>query len=141
MKQETFAPWAEPVPGAPYPMTADDVLALPDDGWFYELVEGRLVRMPMSGGEASRIAVRLVVALSVFAEPRHLGAVLGAITGALWLCGFVFWQAVDPDDPGKVLAVEVMSVQKAWWRKTRDRFRRRDEVSLRPSSSQRSDAD
>lgn len=81
MKQETFAPWAEPAPGAPYPMTADDVLALPDDGWFYELVEGRLVRMPMSGGKASRIAVRLVVALSVFAEPRHLGAVLGADGG------------------------------------------------------------
>lgn len=81
MKQATFAPWAELVPGAPYPMTADDVLALPDDGWFYELVEGRLIRLPMSGGEASRIAVRLVVALSLFVEPRHLGAVLGADGG------------------------------------------------------------
>lgn len=81
MKQATFAPWAEPVPGAPYPMTADDVLSLPDDGWFYELVEGRLIRMPMSGGEASRIAARLVVTLSLFVEPRHLGALLGADGG------------------------------------------------------------
>ena len=41
------APWAEVVPGAP-PMTVDELEALPDDGWTYELVAGTLVRMPLS---------------------------------------------------------------------------------------------
>jgi hypothetical protein len=31
MKQNTLAPWAEPVPDAPYPMTADELLALRED--------------------------------------------------------------------------------------------------------------
>jgi Uma2 family endonuclease len=50
MRQETLAPWAELAPDAPFPMTVDEALALPDDGRRYELVEGRLVRMPLSGG-------------------------------------------------------------------------------------------
>src|SRR5437660_564929 len=52
------APWAEVVPNAP-PISADDLLTMPDDGWQYELVEGVLVRMPQSGYEASHIALRL----------------------------------------------------------------------------------
>ena len=42
------APWAEPAP-PPYSgrlFAASDLAALPDDGWLYELVAGRLVRMP-----------------------------------------------------------------------------------------------
>jgi Uma2 family endonuclease len=73
----TLAPWAEVVPDTG-PMTVDELLALPQDEWMYELVEGRLVRMPASGGEASRIAARLVAALIVFVEPGNLGAVTGA---------------------------------------------------------------
>lgn len=34
--------------------------------------------MPLSGGEASRIAARLVAALVIFVEPHSLGAVTGA---------------------------------------------------------------
>ncbi len=78
MARETFAPWAEIVPGAPYPMTVDQLLALPDDGQLYELVEGRLVRMPPSGGGASNIGLRLASALQTFAEPAGLGVVTGA---------------------------------------------------------------
>ena len=77
MAHETFAPWAELVPGAGR-MTVDDLLALPDDGWQYELVEGRLVRMPGSGGEASSIALNLGAALLAFVRPRRLGIVTGA---------------------------------------------------------------
>ena len=79
MAQETtLAPWAEPVPGRG-PMTVEDLLALPDgDQWQYELVEGRLVRMPASGGEASKIAALLVAALINFVVPRRLGTVTGA---------------------------------------------------------------
>jgi Uma2 family endonuclease len=75
----TLAPWAEEVPGAPFPMTVDDLLAMPEDAdWQYEVVDGRLVRMPGSGWEATRIAARLVAALLVYVEDRDLGAVTGA---------------------------------------------------------------
>jgi Uma2 family endonuclease len=76
----TIAPWAEEVPGAPFPMTVDEVMRLAEQNerWMYELVGGRLVRMPLSGGDASRIAARLVGALIAFVEAQDLGAVLGA---------------------------------------------------------------
>ncbi len=75
MKQNTLAPWAEPVPDAPYPLTADDLLAMPDDGYIYELVEGRLVRMPGSGLEASSIAMYLGSLITIFTRSRKLGIV------------------------------------------------------------------
>lgn len=81
MKQEMLAPWAEPAPDAPFPMTVNEALALPDDGWQYELVEGRLVRMPLSGGRAAKLALRLGTVLLTFVEPRNLGEVLGADGG------------------------------------------------------------
>jgi Uma2 family endonuclease len=77
MAQNTLAPWAELVPDVG-PMTVDQLLALPQDQWMYELVDGRLVRMPASGGEASNIALRLAAALMLFAEDRGLGRVTGA---------------------------------------------------------------
>ena len=74
----TLAPWAELVPDVGR-MTVDDLLALPDDSeWQYEVVEGRLVRMPASGFGASQIALRLAAALLAFVEDRGLGAVTGA---------------------------------------------------------------
>src|SRR5437764_12924596 len=51
-----IAPWAEIVPGAP-PMTADDLLTLPDDGSIYEVVDGVLVRMAGSGDLATTTAM------------------------------------------------------------------------------------
>ncbi len=77
MAQNTLAPWAELVPGSGS-MTVDHLLALPQDEWMYELVEGRLVRMPASGGDASAIAARLLIALGIFVEPRGLGTLTGA---------------------------------------------------------------
>jgi Uma2 family endonuclease len=78
MAHETLAPWAEPVPGRTS-ATVDELLALPeDDGWQCELVEGRLVRMPASGGEAAVIAARLVIALGGYVEAHALGRVIGA---------------------------------------------------------------
>ncbi|MGH2517854.1 MAG: Uma2 family endonuclease [Ktedonobacterales bacterium] len=75
MKQDIIAPWAEPAPGAPDPMTTEEMLALADDGWQYELVEGRLVRMPGSGVEASEVTLILAAALLSFVRPRKLGVV------------------------------------------------------------------
>ena len=78
MQQHTLAPWAEPVPNAPTGLTANDLLDLPDDGYTYELVEGRLVRMPGSGLEATVIAGNLLVLLHMFVKARKLGIVSGA---------------------------------------------------------------
>ena len=78
MTTDTLAPWAELVPNAE-PMTVDKLLALPDDdGWQYELVEGRLVRMPPGGLRSSRVAVRLILRLGAFVEDHRLGTVTGA---------------------------------------------------------------
>jgi Uma2 family endonuclease len=77
MAREMLAPWAKIVPDKG-PMTVNGLLALPDDGWMYELVEGRLVRMPASGFEASRIAARLIFALGTFVQVHGLGAVTGS---------------------------------------------------------------
>ncbi len=70
------APWAEVVPHRP-PMTTDELHALPDDGWTYELVHGVLVRMPLSSFGASNVGMRLAARLSVYVEDNDLGAVTG----------------------------------------------------------------
>jgi Uma2 family endonuclease len=96
-QRTTVAPWAEEVPGASYPMTIDDLLALPEDAqWQYELVDGRLVRMPASGFEASALAMRLGIVLGTFVLPRHLGMLTGA-DGTYDLT-----QPGDPGDTGLV---------------------------------------
>jgi hypothetical protein len=77
---DTLAPWAEIVPDTG-PMTTEELLALPDDGWQYELVEGRLVRMPPSGLDASTLALRLGGALIAFVEAHNLGRATGADGG------------------------------------------------------------
>jgi capsule polysaccharide export protein KpsE/RkpR len=55
-----------------------------------------------------------------------LGVVLGGLAGSLWVGGFLFWEAIEPDDPTKAFLLEIASVQKAWWRRTRDRVHRRN---------------
>ena len=76
-RHESVAPWAEVVP-TPRPVTVDTLLALPDDGYVYEVVEGVLIRMAGSGNRATTIAATILAALLTFARPRRLGAVTGA---------------------------------------------------------------
>src|SRR5947209_10015707 len=76
MGVNTIAPWGELVPDTGS-MTADELLALPDDGWIYELVKGRLIRMPPEGGEASSIGVLLTGAILTFVLQHGLGRVTG----------------------------------------------------------------
>ncbi len=72
----SLAPWAEIVPNMP-PMTVDDLHAIPDDGFVYELIQGVLVRMPLSGLRASSIGMRLAARLTVYVEDNGLGVVTG----------------------------------------------------------------
>ncbi len=75
----TIAPWAEEAPGAPYPMTIADLLALPEDAKLkYEVLHGRLVRTAAGGARENEIAARLIAALDAFVHPHNLGQVTGA---------------------------------------------------------------
>jgi len=74
---DPVTPWAEVAPDAPYPMTVDELHALPDDGWAYELLNGVLVRMPLSSFGASSVGYRLGGRLSVYVEDNDLGVVTG----------------------------------------------------------------
>jgi len=93
---DTLAPWAEIVPNKGR-MTVNDLLALPDDGWRYEVVEGVVVRMAGSGEEATTIGGNVYFALRGFVQPLRLGVVTpadgvykftGAETGLLPDAGF-----------------------------------------------------
>ncbi len=77
MAHETIAPWAEKVPGVG-PMTADELLRMPDDAeWKHELVDGVLVRMPSPGFRHGKLAVRLARVLGNYVDQRALGDVVG----------------------------------------------------------------
>ena len=82
MARETPAPWAERVLDRG-PMTADELLRMPRDGWRYELVDGVLVRMPPPGYKHGQIVGRLARRLGIYADVHGLGEVLGAETGFL----------------------------------------------------------
>lgn len=71
------APWAEIVPNVG-PMTASDLLALPDDGYVYEVVDGVLVRMAGSKPRALFVADRLNRRLGDYVEDQALGQTTGA---------------------------------------------------------------
>jgi len=73
--QNTLAPWGELVGDPRTPLTPDDLSALPDDGWRYELVERRLVRMPGTGLEHLEVTDNLHAALRAFVKANHLGLV------------------------------------------------------------------
>jgi len=76
MQQKTL--WGERVVGAPYPFQVADLADLTDDSYTYEIVEGKLIRMPGSGVDASRIGARLLIALGGYVDAHGLGDVLGA---------------------------------------------------------------
>ncbi len=59
-------------------MTVDDLLAWPDDGWRYEVVEGVLVRVAGSGAWATTIGRRLGARLGDYVDAHDLGLVTGA---------------------------------------------------------------
>ncbi|HLL71416.1 MAG TPA: Uma2 family endonuclease [Pyrinomonadaceae bacterium] len=62
-------------------MSAEELLAMPDDGFRYELVEGELRQMSPAGHNHGRIAMRLAVPLGKFVADNNLGEVYAAETG------------------------------------------------------------
>ena len=71
-------------------MTADELLAMPDDGFHrYELVKGELISMAPAGGEHGAIGSRTCRRIGNFVEANDLGEVFNADTG--------FIISTDPD--------------------------------------------
>ncbi len=71
------APWAEPAP-PPYTgrlFRAADLAAIPEDGWRYELVAGRLVRMPPPKSRHGYLESEIGAMLRAYVKPRGLGRV------------------------------------------------------------------
>jgi hypothetical protein len=64
-------------------ITADELLAMPKDGFHCEPVKGVLIRISPTGGEPGTIAARLTVILGHFIFEKELGLVFGAETGHL----------------------------------------------------------
>jgi Uma2 family endonuclease len=63
------------------PVTADELLAMPDDGYRYELVKGELRRMAPTGDEHGDITMELAGALYRHVKTERLGKVYAAETG------------------------------------------------------------
>lgn len=113
MRAEELAPWAELAPQDGV-LTVDELLALPDDGWVYELVDGRLVRMSPGGVEASSLAMRLGAQLTIFVEERGLGVVTGTDGGFVLGEGTVLAPDVAFVSTARVLPRSSPDFEKAW---------------------------
>ena len=62
-------------------MTADELLAMPDDGFRYELVRGELRKMSPGNHYHGECALAIGSSLRVFARANRLGRTYGAETG------------------------------------------------------------
>jgi Uma2 family endonuclease len=63
--------------------TADQLLAIPDDGRRYELMAGELRVMSPAGNEHGKIALKLAWRVAGFVEEHRLGETFAAETGFL----------------------------------------------------------
>lgn len=81
-------------------MTAAELLALPDDGWHYELIEGVLIRMSPAGGVHGEIEMEFARPMGNHVVLHGLGRVYPGDTG------FIVGR-----DPDTVLAPDVAFVR------------------------------
>lgn len=58
-------------------LTADDLLAMPDDGKYYELVRGELVEMPPPGFMHELVVAQFIMLFGKFVRRLNLGMVTG----------------------------------------------------------------
>ena len=63
------------------PITADDLLRMPDDGFRYELVEGNLRERAPAGHQHGRVAINVSTPLAQHVKANNLGVVYAAETG------------------------------------------------------------
>ena len=68
-------------------MTAEDLMALPDDGWKYELAYGRVVRMAPASFIPGVIGMQVGIQIGMFLAEHPLGVCCGADTGFLLSTG------------------------------------------------------
>jgi Uma2 family endonuclease len=65
-------------------MTADELLAMPDDGFVYELIKGELIKVsPPPGHEHGLVAMNIAGPLYSYTKSKNLGNVYAAETGFL----------------------------------------------------------
>src|SRR6185295_14822157 len=65
-------------------MTADELLAKPDDGLVFELIKGELIQVsPPPGHEHGLVAMNIAGPLYQYAKTMSLGSVFAAETGFL----------------------------------------------------------
>ena len=62
-------------------VTADELLAMPDDGSRYELIKGELIRMAPTGDEHGDVTMELAGPLYRYIKENNLGKVYAAETG------------------------------------------------------------
>jgi Uma2 family endonuclease len=62
-------------------VTADELLAMPDDGYRYELVKGELIQMSPPGDEHGRVTMHVAAPLYQHVKEHGLGVVYAAETG------------------------------------------------------------
>lgn len=63
------------------PITADDLLAMPDDGLLRELVDGEIFVTPPPGEEHGAVAAEILISLGSHVRRNGLGRVFAAGTG------------------------------------------------------------
>jgi Uma2 family endonuclease len=97
MALDALAPWAQPVL-----QTAEDLHALAGDEWRYELVQGRLMRMPPRSLEHSDICGALYLALRAHGDAHDEGRVTMPETGFI---------VSDPTEPDTVLAPDLAFIR------------------------------
>src|SRR5206468_4041268 len=62
-------------------ITADELLHMPDDGYKYELVAGRLRKMTPAGSLHGVVGMRLAITSGAYVDDQHLGVLFAADTG------------------------------------------------------------
>jgi Uma2 family endonuclease len=62
-------------------MTAEELLALPDDGMRHELINGELRTIAPAGGPHGHDAARISVSVGTHVHSNELGEILAAETG------------------------------------------------------------
>lgn len=88
-------------------VTADELIAMPDDGFRYELVKGELIRMSPTGHEHGVVAMNIAGPLHQHVKSNNLGVVYAAETG------FIVGQNPDTVRAPDVAFVQIERINQA----------------------------